>query len=107
GITEQMVIHHFANLVGKSLEEEYVSVITLGGRYTSHFLKIFDKDNENAIKKRITFITDRDPKRQGIGKNSDREKCTAASLNINMKKVIIRFGKIIENFIKKMQRTNV
>src|SRR5699024_7833729 len=49
GITEQMVIPHFANLLGKSLEEEYVSVINLGGRYFSHFLKLFDKDNENAI----------------------------------------------------------
>src|SRR5699024_344094 len=83
GITEQMVIPHFANLLGKSLEEEYVSVINLGGRYFSHFLKLFDKDNENAIKKRIAFITDRDPMRKGIGKNSDREKCPAALLNMN------------------------
>src|SRR5699024_12835877 len=39
--------------------------------------------NENAIKKRIAFITDRDPMRKGIGKNSDREKCPAALLNMN------------------------
>src|SRR5699024_8427671 len=74
GVTEQMVIPAFARNLGKPLEEHYVSIINLGGRYFSHFLKLFDSDDKNAIRKKVAFITDRDPMRKKKKPKSDNQK---------------------------------
>src|SRR5699024_9855788 len=82
GITEQMVIPAFARKLECPLEDYYISVINLGGRYFNHFLKLFDEDNENAIRKKVAFITDRDPlrKKKTSNSNNDYKKCPAVLL---------------------------
>lgn len=91
GITEQMILTRMANIMGKSLEDNYVSVINLGGRYYTHFLKLFDEENDYAIRKKVAFITDRDMMRERIGdseKDTEKklEKCPAVLFNRERKK---------------------
>lgn len=83
GITEQMVIPAFAKNLECPLEDYYISVINLGGRYFSHFLKLFAVNNENAIRKKVAFITDRDPirKKKDSKSNNGNKKCPAILLN--------------------------
>lgn len=64
GIAEQLLMSIFANYIGKSLEDNHVAVINVGGRYFDHFLHLFDSEKENTIHKRIVCITDRDPERK-------------------------------------------
>lgn len=82
GITEQMILTRMANIMGKSLEDNYVSVINLGGRYYTHFLKLFDEENDYAIRKKVAFITDRDLMRKSLEDSEiNSEKCPAVSFN--------------------------
>jgi predicted ATP-dependent endonuclease of OLD family len=64
GIAEQLLMSVFANYIGKSLEDNHVAVINVGGRYFEHFLYLFDSLEENTIPKKIVCITDRDPERR-------------------------------------------
>ncbi|QCX38047.1 DUF2813 domain-containing protein [Aureibaculum algae] len=64
GIAEQLLMSIFANYIGKSLEDNHVAVINVGGRYFDHFLHLFDSEKENTIHKKIVCITDRDPERK-------------------------------------------
>src|SRR5699024_6495216 len=57
GVTEQMIIPAFARKLDYPLEDHFISIINLGGRYFSHFLKLFNSDNKNAIRKKVAFIT--------------------------------------------------
>lgn len=66
GISEQLLLPHFALCEGKSFEDKHVAVINVGGRYFQHFLKLFDYDaadpfKKNAMKKRVACIADADP----------------------------------------------
>src|SRR5690606_33910771 len=61
GIAEQLLMSIFANYLDKSLENNHVAIINVGGRYFSHFLYIFDSEKENTIYKKIVCLTDRDP----------------------------------------------
>ena len=62
GLAEELLIPIFAEYEGKSFEDAHVAIITAGGRYFAHFLKLFDtKRNSGAIKKKVACITDRDP----------------------------------------------
>lgn len=48
--------------MSKSLEDEHVTVISTGGRYFTHFLKLFDTIRDtSAISKKVVCLTDRDP----------------------------------------------
>lgn len=61
GTAEELLLSTFARYLGQSLEDEHVAVVNLGGRYFSHFLKLFDKTrNINAIPIKIACITDQD-----------------------------------------------
>ncbi len=74
GIAEQLLLSIFANYLGKSLEDNHVAVINVGGKYFDHFLHLFDSKNENTIPKKIVCITDRDPERKE--KSNDKfKKC--------------------------------
>lgn len=64
GIAEQLLVPVFADYIGKSLEDNHISVINIGGRYFEHFLYLFDSNKENTIKRKIAFITDIDPARK-------------------------------------------
>ncbi|MFC4634645.1 ATP-dependent endonuclease [Dokdonia ponticola] len=70
GIAEQLLMSIFANYIGKSLEDNHVAVINIGGRYFNHFLHLFDSEKENTIPKQIVCITDRDPERKEKTKSS-------------------------------------
>lgn len=61
GIAEQLLLSVFANYLGKSLEDNHVAVINVGGRYFGHFLYLFNSLEENTIPKKVVCLTDRDP----------------------------------------------
>lgn len=76
GLAEELLIPIMAKYIDKSLEDSHVAIITAGGRYFEHFLKLFDiKRNPNAISKKVACITDRDPVRKEKEKDSSFEKC--------------------------------
>lgn len=62
GKAEELLIPVFAEYMRKSLEDGHVAVISTGGRYFTHFLKLFDTTrNPYAISKKVVCLTDRDP----------------------------------------------
>jgi predicted ATP-dependent endonuclease of OLD family len=70
----------------RDFTDNHVSVINLGGRYYSHFLKLFDiKSNENAIEKKIACITDIDPVRTER-EQSKTNKCYPFELEVESQK---------------------
>lgn len=76
GLAEELLLPVIADYLGKSMEDSHVAVITAGGRYFEHFLKLFDtKQNADAISKRIVCITDRDPVRKEKGEKGSFERC--------------------------------
>jgi predicted ATP-dependent endonuclease of OLD family len=61
GLAEQLLMSIFAQYENKSLEDNHVAVINVGGRFFDHFLHLFDNTKPNTIHKKIICITDRDP----------------------------------------------
>jgi len=61
GIAEQLLLSIFANYLEKTIEENHVAIINVGGRYFNHFLYLFDSLNTYAIPKKVICLTDRDP----------------------------------------------
>jgi predicted ATP-dependent endonuclease of OLD family len=57
------------------LEDSHVAVINVGGRYFSHFTKLFDTISPFAIPKKIACLTDRDPSRKKRDGGKYFEKC--------------------------------
>lgn len=74
GITEQLLLPVFAGYENKSIEDEHISVINIGGRYFKHFLKLFDSEKPNTIDKKVACITDLDPI-YTIDDDTKNEKC--------------------------------
>ena len=61
--------------MGKSLEDGHMALISTGGRYFTHFLKLFDTvRNSSAISKKVVCLTDRDPVWRH-GNNGAFERC--------------------------------
>lgn len=84
GLAEELLIPVMAEYLGKSFEDAHVATITAGGRYFSHFLKLFDTSrNAEAIKKKVACITDRDPVRKKKGTNGGFERCYPFELGNN------------------------
>ncbi len=75
GIAEQLLMSIFAQYEGKSLEDNQISVINVGGRYFAHFLHLFDNEKPHTIHKTIACITDRDPEWKKIEGKDRFEKC--------------------------------
>lgn len=76
GIAEQLLFPVFARCIGKSLENQHVTIINVGGRYFDHFLKLFDsKASKFSINKKIACVTDRDPKRKRKESKEKSKKC--------------------------------
>lgn len=62
GKAEELLLPVFAEYMDKSLEDGHVAVISTGGRYFTHFLKLFDTIRDtSAISKKVVCLTDRDP----------------------------------------------
>lgn len=64
GIAEELLLSTMAKYIGHSLEDSHIAVINVGGRYFSHFTKLFDTTSQYAIHKKIACLTDRDPSRK-------------------------------------------
>lgn len=80
GIAEQLLLSVLAKYLGCSLEDNHISVINVGGRYFSHFLKIFDSTQSYTIPKKIICLTDLDPERRS--KSEGRyKKCYPYEMN--------------------------
>lgn len=84
GLAEQLLMSTLAKYIGKSLENNHIAVINVGGRHFSHFLYLFDSNsNPNAIPKKIVCLTDRDPEyKENSG--SSFEKCYPFEYNQNI-----------------------
>lgn len=83
GIAEQVLMSIFANYIGKSLEDNHVAVINVGGRFFDHFLHLFDSNNPYTINKKIVCLTDRDPERKKKLPNEKFKKCYPFEYNID------------------------
>jgi len=76
GIAEQLLIPILAEYNGRSLADNHVIVLQVGGRYFEHFLRMFDQKNPTAINRKIACITDIDPVRKKKDvKGETFEKC--------------------------------
>ena len=75
GIAEELLLPVFARYLGMNLTDEHVLVVNMGGRYFSHFLKLFDTRNPNTINKKIVCLTDIDPSRKKKAINEEFEAC--------------------------------
>jgi predicted ATP-dependent endonuclease of OLD family len=66
GLAEQILMKTVAKYVDveKELEDHHIEVISIGGRYFEHFLKLFDSTKPHTIHKKVACITDRDPERK-------------------------------------------
>ena len=69
GIAEQLLISIMAEYMGKSLEDNHIAVINVGGRYFDHFLNLFDSSNQYSVPKKIACLTDRDPESKKKSEN--------------------------------------
>ncbi len=83
GISEQLLLPIFTNYLKGDLIDSHVAVINIGGRYFSHFLKLFDRDKSQfAVNKRVAVITDLDPVRKEAGvKGAKFNSCYPFELN--------------------------
>lgn len=82
GIAEQLLVSIFANYMDKSLEDNHVAIINVGGRYFSHFLSLFNGLNINAIPKKVVCLTDKDPESKAKP-DGKFKKCYPYELNID------------------------
>lgn len=83
GLAEQLLMSVFAEYLGKSLEDNHVAVINVGGKYFDHFLKLFNTNNSAAINRKVVCITDRDPVRKELsGDGASYTKCYPFEMNI-------------------------
>ena len=57
GIAEKLLLPLFMERCGYSFEDEFVSIVEIGGKHFEHFVELF---NGNAITRRMLCITDRD-----------------------------------------------
>lgn len=64
GLAEQLLLSIIARYMSKSLEDNHVAVINVGGRFFDHFLHLFDNPKPHTIPKKIVCLTDRDPERK-------------------------------------------
>jgi putative ATP-dependent endonuclease of the OLD family len=83
GLAEQLLMSLFAEYVGKSLEDNHVAVINVGGKYFDHFLNLFNTNNSAAINRKVVCITDRDPERKDLTtEKPSYKKCYPFEMNI-------------------------
>lgn len=83
GVAEELLLPVFARYLNKSLTDEHVLVVNMGGRYFNHFLKLFDTNNPYTINKKIVCLTDVDPCRKKNGPDEEYEACYPYEYNID------------------------
>ena len=70
GLAEQLLLSILARYMGKSLEDDHIAVINVGGRFFDYFLHLFDNPKPHTIPKKIVCLTDRDPVRKSLSGES-------------------------------------
>lgn len=82
GVAEELLLPILARYSERSLEDEHVAVVNVGGRYFEHFLRMFDTSISNdAIPKKVACLTDRDPSKKAKAKGSKWKSCYPYELN--------------------------
>ena len=81
GIAEELLLPTMAKYVVKSVEDNHIAIINIGGRYFDHFIKLFDPTSSYSIPKKIACITDRDPSRKDKNGGRSFEKCYPYEFN--------------------------
>ncbi len=87
GIAEQLLMSCFVNYIERSLEDNHIAVVNVNGRYFRHFLRLFDYDandslKRNAVNKKVACITDADPTRKARVSGSKYTKCYPYALDV-------------------------
>lgn len=57
GIAEKLLLPKFMEKLGRSYEDEHISIVEIGGKHFNHFLKVYAN---NPIDKKVLCITDKD-----------------------------------------------
>ena len=57
GIAEKFLLPLFMKRCGYSYEDEFVSIVEIGGKHFEHFVELF---NQNAINRKVLCLTDKD-----------------------------------------------
>lgn len=57
GIAEKLLMPLFMKICGCSYEDEYISIVEIGGKHFKYFVELF---NGNAVRKKVLCITDKD-----------------------------------------------
>lgn len=83
GIAEELLISSIAKYCDKSIEDSHTAVINIGGRYFSHFLKLFDSNRPHSINRKIVCITDLDPTRKIKEVNEKFKQCYPFEYNVD------------------------
>lgn len=83
GLAEELLLPSLAKYCNISIEDNHIAIINIGGRYFSHFLKLFDANRNYSINKKIVCITDFDPTRKGKNLKGKFEKCYPFEYNHN------------------------
>ena len=65
GLVEELLLPCLASQHKTSLEDHHTVVVSLGGRYFEHFLRLFDRNKPHTIHKQVACLTDIDPTRKG------------------------------------------
>lgn len=86
GIAEQLLIPIMAKYLGKSLEDNHIAMINVGGRYFKHFLHLFDKKKDHTIHKQVVCLTDVDQSRKEKIKGSKFVSCYPFEYKMNESK---------------------
>jgi len=86
GLAEQLLLPCFAKYVNKSITENHISIVNVGGRSFKRFLKLFDYDaNDNfkkyAIERKVACICDADPSKQLKTEEEKFKKCYPFEIN--------------------------
>ncbi|TAE04231.1 MAG: ATP-dependent endonuclease, partial [Bacteroidetes bacterium] len=76
GLAEQLLLPVLAEYEEKSLEDNHISVVSVGGRYFEHFLYLFDTNqSDKAIPKKVACLIDRAPERIHQTNSEKEHKC--------------------------------
>lgn len=83
GIAEELLVPSLAKYCNISIEDQHIAIINIGGRYFSHFLKIFDTTRNYSIDIKVVCITDLDPTRKEKGVDGKFKRCYPFEYNIS------------------------
>jgi len=100
GIAEQLLLSVFAKYLGKSLEENHVAVINVGGRHFEYFLHLFNtQENEHSINRKVACLTDYDPERKLKKDNDKFKKCYPFEYNVQGEKYEFQHNTHLNDYI--------